>query len=116
MDRLPLFPANPPQTRPRGRRVVLQFADTRISLPCGDAYEAQIVADHVRATVRRHGRLELRIGDHSWTVASAVETCGADCRGCLSHERPAAAGTVVCEVCSARHLLSLDRLSSSAAA
>lgn len=116
MDRLSFLQANVPHTRPRGRRVHLQFADTRMSLPCGDAYEAQVVADHVRATVRRHGRLELRIGDHSWTVASTVESCGADCRGCLANERPAGNGSVVCEVCSARHLLSLDRSSGSAAA
>lgn len=114
---------DPMQTNPaaarsarNSRRVQLSFGGIRVSLPCTTPYEAQLVSDHLQAATRRHGRVELRLGDRAWVVAAQGEACGEQCRSCHDIDQPVLFGSLLCAPCSARHLLRLDDGDRSAAA
>lgn len=100
------------------RMASLRFTGGRIFLPATTAYDYEILAEHLRATARRYGSIELQIGAHRWSVRSArdVGSRCASCTGSMGDTAFQVNDGPQCENCATGGLLrSRDRRNSAAA-
>ncbi len=98
---------NPPMKR-QPTTATLRFPGGRLVLPLAGAYDAEVAVDHVHAAARRHGEVELRVGEHVCIVrigrSSTEQSCG-HCGGFLGEAEFAHHDGVRCDACAAGGLL-----------
>jgi hypothetical protein len=95
----------------RSRKAEAQFAcidvaGSRTILPSDDAYERQLVAEHVQAAGAAHGDVIVRIDGRTWHVVgrSADESACANCRNRIAGASYLSRGATMCAGCGGRQL------------